>query len=161
MSRLEFLPGEPPLLSYNKVMTYGFDGYNYLMRLERGERVVASILQLVAQLKIDGAWVSGVGGVSQAEIGFYNLDIRKYQRQTFDKTLEITALQGSVAWDGTEPVAHLHVTLSDDTMQAVGGHLLEATVGGTCELFLHVWNRGKLTREFDEATGLKLLQIPK
>ena len=73
--------------------------------------------------------------------------------------MEITSLQGNVAWDGDEPVIHLHGTFSDESMQAFGGHIKELQVGGTCEILLHRWYKDALTRQADPATGLNLLNV--
>lgn len=140
-------------------MTWRFDGYNWLVRLEKGELLVEKLTELVKQENITGAWISGLGGALSAEIGFYDLVARAYKWQKLDKLLEITSLQGNVAWDGTEPVLHIHGTFSDENMQAFGGHVKELQVGGTCEVLLHRWYDKALTRSPDDQSGLKLLDL--
>jgi len=141
-------------------MTYGFDGYNWLVRLEKDELLVENIAKLVKDQKIKGAWVSGLGGAQWAELGFYNLDKQAYEWKRFDQLLEITSLQGNVAWEGEEPVIHLHGTVSDQSMQAFGGHVKELQVAGTCEILLHrLYEPDGLKRAQDPVTGLKLLDF--
>jgi predicted DNA-binding protein with PD1-like motif len=140
-------------------MVYKFDGFNWLVRLESGERLMENLLDVVRRENITGAWLSGLGAARWVELGFYDLGAKRYKWQKIDKLLEITSLQGNISWDGNEPVAHVHGVFSDETMAAYGGHVKDLGVGGTCEILLHRWYSGQLTRALDEQTGLKLLDL--
>jgi predicted DNA-binding protein with PD1-like motif len=141
-------------------MKYRFDGYNWLVRFDKGERLVEGLTQLVRQEDIRGAWISGLGGALSAELGFYNLETQEYEWKKFDQLMEITNLQGNVAWQDDEPILHIHGTFSDKNMQAFGGHVKELVVGGTCEVLLHRWYEEEgLGRDKDQLTGLNLLDL--
>ncbi len=140
-------------------MTFQFDGYNYLIRLEKGEQLVESLLAFASEHNLPGAWVSGIGGALSAELGFYDLTTQQYRWKKFDQLMEITSLQGNLAWDEDKPIVHLHGALSDSNMQTYSGHIKELEVGGTCELFIHVWNKDQIKRTQDPDTGLKLLNL--
>lgn len=140
-------------------MIYKFDGYNWLIRLKKGELLMENLIRFVQKEKPKGGWLSGIGGATWAEVAFYDLQAKGYEWKRFDKSLEITSLQGNIAWDGKEPVVHVHGTFSDTNMQSIGGHIKELEVGGTCEIFLHNWFQDKLTRLQDDETGLKLLDL--
>ncbi|MDZ7786521.1 MAG: PPC domain-containing DNA-binding protein [Candidatus Saccharibacteria bacterium] len=140
-------------------MKYQHDGYNWLVRLEKGEKLVASLTELVAKENIQAAWISGLGAALQSELGFYDLKSREYNFKTIDKTLEITSLQGNVSRSGSEPKLHIHGSFSDENMRVFGGHVKELTVGGTCEIFLHRWFKDELTRSHDDTVGLPLLDL--
>lgn len=141
-------------------MTHRFDGYNWLVKLEKGELLIESLSKLVKDEAIQGAWISGLGGALWAELGFYDLEQKQYHWQKKNELLEITSLQGNIAWQEGEPVLHIHGTFSDRNMNAFGGHVKELAVGGTCELLLHRWNEeAGLTRSKDLETGLTLLDV--
>lgn len=141
-------------------MTYKFDGYNWIVKLSKGELLIESLLEVVKREDIKGAWVSGLGGVLWAELGYYDLEDRQYHWQRLEDVPEITSLQGNVAWKDGEPVLHIHGTFSKKDMSAVGGHVKELAVGGTCEILLHRWYEAEgLTRSLDEETGLTLLDV--
>lgn len=140
-------------------MRYKFDGYNWLVRLEKGEQLIASLTELVKKENIQAAWISGLGAAQQAELGFYKLDDKEYSWKAFDQLLEITGLQGNISWMDGEPKLHIHGNFSDENMQTFGGHVKELTVGGTCELLLHRIYVSKLSRKHDDAVGLPLLDI--
>jgi uncharacterized protein len=141
-------------------MKYRFDGFNWLVRFDRGEKLVEGLTAIVKKEKIKGAWVSGLGAAESAVLGYYNLETKAYEWKQLDQLLEITSLQGNVAWEGGVPVLHIHGTFSNHDLQALGGHVKELVVGGTCEVLLHRWYEEEgLRRSQDETTGLKLLQL--
>jgi predicted DNA-binding protein with PD1-like motif len=140
-------------------MKFRADGYNWIVRLDKGEKLVESLTRLVKAEKIPSCWVSGLGGALNAELGFYDLQKKEYQWHNFDELMEITNLQGNLAWDGEEPQWHIHGTLSKSDASAIGGHIKELTVGGTCEVLLHRWYKENLTRTKDDEIGLNLLDL--
>lgn len=142
-------------------MVSTYDGYNYIVRLERGERLSEALAQFFAQseTQIQGASVSGVGAAEKLTLGFYDLETKEYLWRDFEPMYEITSLTGTVASNEEgDLMSHLHGTFSDRDYRVVGGHVKDFVVGGTCELFVHVTYK-PLKRRFDEQTGLKLLDV--
>ncbi len=137
-----------------------FDGQNYLVRLEKGECLVENLTKFVAEKDIRGAWLNAIGGASWVELGFYQLEnTQEYEWHRLEQSLEITGLQGNVAWHDGAPFLHIHGTFSDDQMLVFGGHVKELEVSGTCEVFIQVWAKDKLQRSRNEEVGLKLLDL--
>lgn len=140
-------------------MTHSFDGYNHVIRLFRGERLSEALEQFFAETKIEGAWVNGLGGCTEATLSFFNLQTKEYQWQMFTNTMEVLSITGNLALDETGKVMpHLHAVLGDEHYQTVGGHLKDLVVGATLELFIHKAYQ-PLRRQRDEGTGLQLLDL--
>jgi predicted DNA-binding protein with PD1-like motif len=74
-----------------------------------------------------------------------------------NEQVEVISLIGNVALMDGKPFVHAHVCVGTTEYQARAGHLREATVRPTLELFLTQLN-GELTREQDLSTGLEKLQ---
>lgn len=140
-------------------MHFQNDGYNYLVRLDKGERLIERLSKFVVEQDIRGAWVSAVGGALRVELGFYNLEEQNYSWKTFNEPLEIASLQGTIAWKDNQPALHFHGVLSNQNMQTIGGHVKELVVAGTCEVFVHVWNKDKILKTHSEEIGLNLLDL--
>lgn len=136
-----------------------FDGYNWLVRLQKGEKLIESLTKLVEQENIPTCWISIIGGASSVTLKFYDLQKKEYQTHEINEDLEITGLQGNLAWQDGKPVFHLHGTFSKDDLSVIGGHVDELTVSGTCEIFLHKWYGQNITRSHDEEVGLNLLDL--
>lgn len=136
-----------------------FDGYNWILRLDRGEKLIESLDKFAKEKDVKGGFLTGIGGASSAELGFYNLGTKEYSWQKINEPLEVTALQGNLAIKDGEPIWHIHGTFSDEKMQAIGGHVKELEVSGTLELFLHVIIDGGLKRSHSDDIGLDLLNL--
>ncbi len=141
------------------------DGDKILVRLSKSEKLVEKLTEFVRSEAVQGAWVSGIGGALSAELGFYHLEKQEYEFKTFNQLLEITSLQGNVSWfdpavagEAPEPKIHIHGSFSDENMRAIGGHVKELVVGGTCEILLQTFQT-KLTRSQNDEVGLPLLDL--
>jgi len=140
-------------------MTHSFDGYNHLVRLERGERLSDYIEQFIAESRIEGGWVNGVGAASDVELGFYQLNSKAYKWRKFGSMMEIVSLAGNLAYDEEgKMMFHLHGVFADDEYQTVGGHVKDFVAGATVELFIHR-SYQPMHRKHDDDTGLQLLDL--
>lgn len=137
-----------------------FDGFNYFLRLEKGEHLAESLITFATQEKVQGAWVSGIGGAQSGTIGFYDLEAKQYNWREFTELHEVTSLQGNIyiGEDG-KPALHLHGTFADKTYKVYGGHVKDLVVGATLEFFIHRSDMS-LRRKFDQDIGLPLLDLP-
>lgn len=140
-------------------MVYSFDGFNYLIKLNKGERLSEAVAQFARETKIEGAWVNGIGAALEATLGFYDLDKQQYNWQTFSELQEIVSLNGNLAYDeqGTM-VFHLHGVFSNRQFQTAGGHVKDLVAGATVELFIHrAYQPTK--RKTDPSVGLQTLDL--
>lgn len=130
------------------------------MRLEMGERLMQSLKFFIQELNVKGAWINGLGAVTMAELGYYQLSTRQYIWREVQQPLEMLTLQGNITvGDDGQAAIHMHGTFSDAAMHAFGGHVKDAEIGATAELLITIWNKEPLHRQFDEPTGLSLLQL--
>jgi uncharacterized protein len=136
-------------------MVQSFDGYNYVMRLDKDERLSVGMQQFFAQNDVQGGWITAVGGALEVTLGFYDLDSQKYLWKTFKQLLEITSLPLD---EQGRPGYHLHGTFADKAYQVVGGHVADLVVGGTCEIFVHR-SYHPLHRKHDDSVGLTTLDL--
>ena len=130
-----------------------------LLRLDRGEDVLASITGVVREHDLPHCVVQGIGAIESIEIGAYELDRRVYRRHHLDGGWEVLSLSGNVGWADGQPMPHLHVVLGDLDGHLRGGHLFAGTVHVTLELTL--WpGQHRLQRGLDREVGLPLWQLP-
>lgn len=133
-------------------------GQDFIVRLDKDELLIDSILKFIKERGIRPSWVQGLGAALWAEVGFYNLADQKYSYKKIERGLEIASLTGNITWVNNQPSAHFHVVLSDENLQTYGGHLKEAAVAGTCELFLTTFNTA-ISRKRSPEGGLDILDI--
>lgn len=139
-------------------MEYKKYGSKVLVRLDPGEEVVAGIAAICEKENICLGVVSGIGAVGKATIGLFTPDTKEYHSSTLEEAFEITALVGNVSMMDGKFYQHLHITLADINHNAFGGHLNEAIVSATAEIWIDIV-KGDIDREFSETVGLNLLKF--
>ncbi len=117
------------------------------VRLKKGDDLGSSIESLCKENDIDTAAVlSGVGCL-------YKVKIRLAKAEAFlekEDDYEIVSLTGTVS----KGKAHIHIALSDQHGNLIGGHLSQGClVNTTCELVLGVLEEYISERVYDEQTG--------
>ena|SRR5688572_17937220 len=131
----------------------------YIVRIEAGEQVVATLLDFLRRENIGFANLSAAGALSSARIGFWDPARRAYAYTQFDEQLEVVSFVGNASLRDGEPFLHLHVALGRADLSVVGGHLQEAVVNPTIEIWLRT-EEVDVRRTTDPRTGLDLLDLP-
>ncbi|MEJ5303187.1 MAG: DNA-binding protein [Bacteroidales bacterium] len=124
-------------------------------RLAKGEPVVETLTDLCYRLEISSGWIQAIGAVDRIEFGAWNPEKRIYHKQVLEDIHEISSLTGNIMLKEGKPFLHLHVTFAGSDFQARAGHLFEARVNPTLEVFIGI-SPITLERKFDEETGLFL-----
>ncbi len=138
-------------------MEYKASNKTIIVRLARGEEVVASLVKLMDDLNINAARVSGIGATDNATVGVYDVKNQRYTKVTLTEDMEILNLSGNLSRKDGTPYVHVHVTLASLT-SVYGGHLNEAVICATCEMILDVLDT-TIERTYDEETGLNLFKL--
>lgn len=133
-------------------------GTRLIVRLDRGEEVLSSLVSLCTAQGIGCASLTGIGAVRDTELGYYDLGSFTYLTRTIAEPCELVSLVGNVALVDGAPFVHAHASLGDRELRLVGGHLVRATVAVTVELVLDVLE-ARLERALDPEVKLKLLRF--
>lgn len=126
--------------------------------LERGEELIRTLKTYAEDASLSSAWLqSGLGGASSVTLSFYDIATKTYIDKVFDEPLEIISLQGNLTQVENEPFWHVHGVFGTRDYQTISGHIKAVHVSLTCELLILPMEI-QLTRDYDEATGLKLIR---
>ncbi|WP_249029543.1 PPC domain-containing DNA-binding protein [Tannockella kyphosi] len=125
----------------------------HVFRLVYNDDIMKKIDQYVLENNIQaGCILSGVGCI-------HTVCIRKADGVTLHydkKDYEIVSLMGTVSLHGS----HLHISLSDNDLCTIGGHLMDGClVNTTCEIVILEMEEYCFTREMDENSGYEELMI--
>jgi predicted DNA-binding protein with PD1-like motif len=129
----------------------------FLIRLNRGEKIIACLKNFCIKNKIYGGFFYGIGAVDEVELAHYDVSQKKYSSEKFNLPLELTSLLGNVGFFKKELIIHAHATLANKKMQSFGGHLVEGKISGTGEIFFT--KTKKLNKILDGETGLKVFSF--
>ena len=134
------------------------NGPYYQLRLAHGEEIQATLTGFVRSRRLRSGFVVGLGAAEDVLLGYFDFKKSAYRKRLFRGDYELASVTGNIAWDGNNPICHLHAVITGPKFAAFGGHLFSATVGATCELSIIPGTR-RLARQLDQLTGLKLLAL--
>lgn len=87
-------------------MKYAQLGDRYVLRLYRREEVVETLTGFVREKEIRAGVLSGIGAVRDVTLGYFDPDTRKYTREDFPESFEVTNLNGNIALLDGKPMLH-------------------------------------------------------
>ena len=138
-------------------MEYRKIGETYYVRMDRGDEVVAGILEVCRKEGIRSAVFTGIGGCRTAELQVFVPQTGGFETESIEGMLELVALNGNVVTgDDGQLYPHAHALFSfkhADRHAMVGGHLKATTVRYTAEIELRPTVGGNISRRFDPETG--------
>ena len=139
-------------------MKYKRSSNTIILRVDRGEEIVSAVKRACEREHVTCASVAGIGAVDHAVVGLYHVAGRQYHSNTFDGEMEMTSLLGNVSEKDGQVYLHFHANFAKEDGQVLGGHLSEAVVSGTAEIFITV-EPTAVGRISDPVTGLNLFDL--
>jgi predicted DNA-binding protein with PD1-like motif len=131
----------------------------FAFRLRKGQDIKEEIKKFVKQNNIQaGIILTAVGCVDKAVVRMAGATPEKFDIRTYEEKLEIVSLVGTVSKEDS----HLHISLSKENGQVIGGHLKgEAIVDVTAEIVIGELEDVIFSTEDDPTTGYKELKVIK
>ena len=119
-------------MEYKKVKNH------IIVRLDVGEEIISSIMNILKNEKISFATVSGIGATNDFTVGTYDVTNQFYKKSNYKGVFEIVSLLGNTSTMNNEPYIHIHMSAADKNNNVVGGHLNEAYISATAEIVLNI-----------------------
>jgi uncharacterized protein len=134
-----------------------FDG-RHVLRLEAGEEAISTLIDHLADDPDRFGFLSAAGGVRRVKLGYWDAATKAYQHREFEEQLEVLVLQGNISLKDGRPFPHLHAVFGRRDFSTIGGHVVEAEVYPTLEVWLRT-ERARIERRKDPESGLDLLDL--
>ena len=129
-----------------------------ILRLDPGDEICESLIELAARENIDLAEISGLGAVDVFTVGVFDTANKTYLSKQYTGPFEISSLVGTLTRQDGKPYLHVHMSAGNADGIVRGGHLNSARVSATAEIVVRVVD-GKAGRKFSESIGLNLLNF--
>ncbi len=141
-------------------MDYRIFGNQIVLRIDRGEEVMETLIKLCEKEKIKLGSIVGLGAADYLVMGLYDVEKQQFSEIKLEVPLEITSIIGNITEMDGKPYLHLHINASDANGHTYGGHLKAVRISGTSEIFVTVVD-GHVGREKDTLTntGLNLFKF--
>lgn len=134
-------------------------GRAFLGRLPEQADIVQALGEFCLRRGIRAGWISAIGTVQRAVLGYYDHERGQYRRIPVEGLMEVVSCQGNVSLKDGRPFVHLHIVLSGPDGETVAGHLFESTVF-VGEFWLQEAIGPDLERRPDARSGLALWDLP-
>lgn len=133
-------------------------GRGFYIRIDNGEEIIENLKDFCREYDIQTGLISGLGSVTFAELGLYDLENKVFLKKEFSGIFEIASMNGNISQMDGQPYLHIHAVLSDTSCSTYGGHFAKGIVGATCEIIVTPFE-GEAGRVFSDEIGLNLLDI--
>jgi uncharacterized protein len=131
----------------------------FVVVFETGDELASQLSAFAVERRLLGASFKAIGGCSSVRLAWFNPESKKYEPSvTLDEQVELLSLIGDVALLEGKPAVHAHAVIGTKDGRALGGHLLEAAIRPTCELFL-TESSAPLYKVHDAESGLALITV--
>lgn len=140
-------------------MEYRIFGNDYVVRMDKGEEVLACIQQVCENEHILLGTVSGIGALGEVTLGVFNREKFAYEKQDFTGDMEIASCSGNISTMDGKTYLHVHMVVGNVTKGlCCGGHLNRGIISLTGEFILHKIE-GAVDRRYSPEVGLNLFQF--
>jgi len=136
-------------------MKYTIDKDKILLSVDKGERVNKSLLEVAKENNMIFGWVNGIGAIFDPEVGYFDVQNKKYIKKTIKGEYELISLIGNISYKEGELFVHSHITFTDTDFRAYGGHLFDCKIAAAGE-FIIFKGQEKIERSYSSEVGLHL-----
>lgn len=138
-------------------MEYRRFGETYYIRMDKGDEIVAGIMEVCRAEGILSACYSGIGGCSEVEMQVFHPERGEFETEHVTGTLELVSLMGNLVSDESDQLFHhTHALLTypeNGEHRTVSGHMKSSVVLYTAEIELRPVRGGVIRRKPDPETN--------
>lgn len=128
----------------------------FVLVFSTGDSFNDVILRFAEEHAIKSAQLSGIGGFRQVTLAYFDWNTKHYNPIPIHEQVELVALNGNLTQYEDKPRLHAHVVIGKSDGSSWAGHLLDAVVRPTAEIFLYE-TPVTLRRLMDQESRLPLI----
>ena len=131
----------------------------FALIFDAGDEVNRGLKVFATERNLSTASFTAIGALQSVKLGWYNPDAKAYAISVeIEEQVELLSMIGDVAQQDGKPIVHAHMVVGRSDGSTAGGHLLNAVVRPTCEVFL-TESTLQLSKAFDPNSGLVLFKL--
>ena len=136
-------------------MNYKIEKEKIFISLDPGDKINENLEKVAVLESIQSAWMSGIGAISDIEIGYFDPAKKDYAHRKFEGEFELISLLGNISLKEGKHFAHTHITFSDTMYRVYGGHLFDAKITAAGE-FVMIPGKKNINRKLSPEIGIHL-----
>ena len=150
--------GLAPRLQHRVISTGPQGEKTYAVIFGKGDEVMSGLTELAEHENIQAAQISAIGAFQHAVFAWFDDEKKAFRNIPVNRQVEACSVLGDIGLAGGKPAVHLHSVVAFPTGETRGGHMLEAYVWPTLELFLTTFPE-PLVKVHGDETDLALFDL--
>jgi uncharacterized protein len=150
--------GLAPRLQHRVISTSPNGEKTYALIFGKGDEVLSGLTEFAEHENIQAAQISAIGAFQHAVFAWFDDERKAFRNVPIDRQVEACSVLGDIGSFGGKPTVHVHGVVALPTGETRGGHMLEAYVWPTLELFLTAFPE-PLIKVHDDETDLALFDL--
>jgi len=130
----------------------------YALIFAKGDEILSGLTEFAEREKLTAGSFTAIGALQSARFGWFDSAHKAYRDIPVEQQVELISLIGDVGLVNGAPQIHVHGAVGLPDGQVRGGHLLQAIVWPTVEMFLTACPT-TLTKTHDDETDLFLFDL--
>jgi predicted DNA-binding protein with PD1-like motif len=139
-----------------KLISTGEGPKQYAVIFSAGDEAYSGLLDFAEKCHVTSAHFTAIGALSRVVLGWFDPQKKMYRQNPIDEQVEVATMMGDFALYQGKPSLHSHIVVGRRDGTANGGHLIEAIVSPTLEVFVTV-DPVPLGKKYDPSSHLTLI----
>jgi uncharacterized protein len=128
----------------------------YVLVFDKGDEVLSGLTDFARQQHIVSAHFTAIGAFAHCTLAWYDSLQHLFEMMPWHQAAEVVSFSGDIALNNGSPAVHAHASIALSDGSVKGGHVVDACVFPTLELFITVFPT-PLYKQEDSLTKLNLI----
>jgi predicted DNA-binding protein with PD1-like motif len=128
----------------------------YAVIFYKGDEAFSGLMEFAQKYHVTSGHFTAIGALSSVILAWFDPQKKMYKENPYNEQLEVASMIGDFALYKGKPALHTHMVVGHRDGPASGGHVIEAIVSPTLEVFVTV-DPVSLQKRYDPETDLTLI----
>ena len=129
----------------------------YAVIFGKGDEVLSGLLDFADEYQVTSGHFTAIGALNGATVAWFDDQKKMFHEIPINTQVEVLSMIGDFSLYQGKPAVHTHMVVGDRDGKTTGGHVIEATVFPTLEVFVTV-DPTPLHKKLDPETDLTLIE---
>lgn len=148
-------PGKAPRLQVRSTGDGEAGVRSWALVFRGGDEIMSGLTDFATREGLKGGHVNGIGALQSAQLAFFDRASLDYVSVPIADQVECLSLNGTIGLVEGKPLLHVHCVVGYPDGSVKGGHVVEAVVWPTMEVFV-TESAQRLPKAKDDESGLGL-----
>ena len=139
-----------------KLISSGEGPKQYAVIFSAGDEAYSGLLDFAEKYHVTSGHFTAIGALNNVVLAWFDPQQKMYRENPIHEQVEVATMTGDFALYQGKPALHTHIVVARQDGTAYGGHVIEATVSPTLEVFVTV-DPVPLQRKHDVSSDLALI----